>query len=795
MTEFVVGESVLVDEPISGYEALSVFFKVADERGHLAPSVVVDDTGRPVTHRDYTDRMGVAHAGAGLWAFCREPLAEAVGLPEGTHWVRDHASHLMFNGGSPFASKPHFSAQLYIQQFGSSAPQMMSPVCTAGTVSFAPDGSRICFLEERLGHLTDHNGMAKYLLWEYELALGTRRMIAGFPAPARLDFTEVAYGPDGRYIHLCDWASGTNLLVRASDGMVIQLDIRSAAVSWNPSAGVNAMIVMRPEPGTGRVNVYDYDLATEALSLRCDLRSTTGLPLRVRELSMSSAGVALVTASVGPAGVEQLRRGGVHAAAIVDIDRGTIEPALPVGFRTPGAQRRHTSPRWCDAPPPMTASRTEPAERLMAAASISSCEPDGPALAQDLVGRWLEILDGIEQAWRARRMPLSRLAQEFAQFAIGCRDLAPQAAADVLKRLDELALHHPVPRAVRSRIASPYQVWSPIGSETVAVSAAPEASVEIRGAVGRLIAATTVAAVLPAVRQFLAALQSAGRRPDQAWEWLAELSTGALFAADYTFAATAALGTIRWNLHHVDLDHSVTSYGLGLTPSRFAATLVLNGFEACTHLPERTELGRSTEKLFDVETTRDMCQGLLQRLPLPQLLASSARPRRPRGEPTEVSRPVPGARWNARESTLAQRRVFISYMREDATIVDRVVARLRAAGVDVWLDRSDVRPAADWRREIHQAIQDGVYFVACFSPRYSHTDRSYMNMELRQAVYEMQLMPFDRRWFVPVVLEPCKLPDIVFDATTRLDHLQCIDLSADWDTGVRQLIEVLTSSD
>ena len=144
---------------------------------------------------------------------------------------------------------------------------------------------------------------------------------------------------------------------------------------------------------------------------------------------------------------------------------------------------------------------------------------------------------------------------------------------------------------------------------------------------------------------------------------------------------------------------------------------------------------------------------------------------------------------------MGQRRVFVSYMREDAPTVDRIVARLRAAGVDVWLDRSDIRPATDWRREIHRAIRDGAYFVACFSPRYSQKDRSYMNEELRQAVEEMRLMPFDRRWFVPLVLEPCDLPDIVIDATTRLGHLQYIDFGTDWDTAMKKLIEVLGSSD
>lgn len=124
MTEFVVGESILIDETITEYEALSVFFKVADERGHLAPSVVVDENGGPVTHRDYTDRCGRRPHRCRLWAFCRQPLAESLGLPEGTQWVRDHMVHLMFNGGSPYANKPHFYSQHYIVRTANDEPDL-----------------------------------------------------------------------------------------------------------------------------------------------------------------------------------------------------------------------------------------------------------------------------------------------------------------------------------------------------------------------------------------------------------------------------------------------------------------------------------------------------------------------------------------------------------------------------------------------------------------------------------------------------------------------------------------------
>ena len=57
---------------------------------------------------------------------------------------------------------------------------------------------------------------------------------------------------------------------------------------------------------------------------------------------------ALVTAPVGVPGLDQAERGGVQVAAVIDVDDESIEPVLPACFHTRSAQRRHTSPRWCE---------------------------------------------------------------------------------------------------------------------------------------------------------------------------------------------------------------------------------------------------------------------------------------------------------------------------------------------------------------------------------------------------------------------------------------------------------------
>ena len=105
-------------------------------------------------------------------------------------------------------------------------------------------------------------------------------------------------------------------------------------------------------------------------------------------------------------------------------------------------------------------------------------------------------------------------------------------------------------------------------------------------------------------------------------------------------------------------------------------------------------------------------------------------------------------------------KVFISYVRENIKIVDRLCQELRSHGIEVWLDRNDIAPGARWKREIRQAIQQGAFFIACFSKEYYERDRAYMNEELIIAIEELRLRPIDQAWFIPVKLNECEIPDL-----------------------------------
>lgn len=67
-----------------------------------------------------------------------------------------------------------------------------------------------------------------------------------------------------------------------------------------------------------------------------------------------------------------------------------------------------------------------------------------------------------------------------------------------------------------------------------------------------------------------------------------------------------------------------------------------------------------------------------------------------------------------------------------------------------------------------------------------------MNEELRLAIEQMRLMPLSHRWFIPVILKSCRIPDFPIDAVETLENLQYIDFSHDWDTAMAQLISAVS---
>lgn len=135
--------------------------------------------------------------------------------------------------------------------------------------------------------------------------------------------------------------------------------------------------------------------------------------------------------------------------------------------------------------------------------------------------------------------------------------------------------------------------------------------------------------------------------------------------------------------------------------------------------------------------------------------------------------------------------VFLSYVRDDQQLVDRLADELRQAGVSVWLDRDQIKPGQRWQHTIRQAIENGAYFIACFSRQYEMRSRSYMNEELTLAIEELRRRPVDRTWFIPILLTDASIPDRPIGAGETLRDIQWVSLYEDWDDGIRRILDVV----
>jgi hypothetical protein len=132
--------------------------------------------------------------------------------------------------------------------------------------------------------------------------------------------------------------------------------------------------------------------------------------------------------------------------------------------------------------------------------------------------------------------------------------------------------------------------------------------------------------------------------------------------------------------------------------------------------------------------------------------------------------------------------IFLSYLRENSSTVDRLKRHIEAAGITAWLDRERLDPGVRWEAAIRTAIREGSFFLACFSNDYASRERAYMNKELRIAIDELQARPVDRAWFIPIKLSSCEIPEFDLGAGETLRSLQYVDLTSNWDDGLRKLI-------
>lgn len=102
------------------------------------------------------------------------------------------------------------------------------------------------------------------------------------------------------------------------------------------------------------------------------------------------------------------------------------------------------------------------------------------------------------------------------------------------------------------------------------------------------------------------------------------------------------------------------------------------------------------------------------------------------------------------ESTHA---VFLSYASEDADAAQRICDALRAAGIEVWLDRSELRGGDVWDSTIRRQIRTCSLFVPLISASSRARAEGYFRLEWKLAVDRSHLMASDKAFLLPVVID------------------------------------------
>ncbi len=103
--------------------------------------------------------------------------------------------------------------------------------------------------------------------------------------------------------------------------------------------------------------------------------------------------------------------------------------------------------------------------------------------------------------------------------------------------------------------------------------------------------------------------------------------------------------------------------------------------------------------------------------------------------------------------TQPSRAAFVSHASEDAAAALRIGAALRAAGVEVWLDRSDLRGGDAWDHRIRRQLRDCALFIPLISRHTTARAEGYFRLEWHLADQRTQLMARSRAFIVPVCID------------------------------------------
>ena len=103
--------------------------------------------------------------------------------------------------------------------------------------------------------------------------------------------------------------------------------------------------------------------------------------------------------------------------------------------------------------------------------------------------------------------------------------------------------------------------------------------------------------------------------------------------------------------------------------------------------------------------------------------------------------------------------VFLSYASQDAEAAQRICGALRGAGIEVWLDQSELRGGDAWDQTIRKQIKTCSLFIPIISRHTHDRDEGYFRLEWKLAVDRSHLISANRAFLLPVVIDDTRDDD------------------------------------
>ncbi|HTC17325.1 MAG TPA: TIR domain-containing protein, partial [Steroidobacteraceae bacterium] len=103
--------------------------------------------------------------------------------------------------------------------------------------------------------------------------------------------------------------------------------------------------------------------------------------------------------------------------------------------------------------------------------------------------------------------------------------------------------------------------------------------------------------------------------------------------------------------------------------------------------------------------------------------------------------------------------VFLSYASQDAEAAQRLCHALRAAGIEVWFDQSELRGGDAWDQSIRRQIKTCTLFLPVISHTTHDRREGYFRFEWKLAIDRCYLMDANLAFLLPVVIDDTRDDD------------------------------------